>query len=67
VLVNGERALVFDGVSGVPAGTAKKPMLHRSIVLPKSLLRAGENEICAFEPDGAMPELSVVHFGPLQG
>ncbi|MEY5032875.1 MAG: hypothetical protein RL354_1906, partial [Planctomycetota bacterium] len=48
VLVNGESVLVLDGASGERCGTAKKPALRRTAVLPAALLRAGENELCVF-------------------
>jgi hypothetical protein len=59
VLVNGESVLVLDGASGERCGTAKKPALRRTAVLPAALLRAGENELCVFEPDGVMPECTL--------
>jgi Glycosyl hydrolases family 35 len=59
VLVNGESALVLDGSSGIAGGTARKRTLARTATIPASLVRAGENEICVFEPDGAMPALTL--------
>lgn len=63
VLVNGESVMVLDGESGVRAGSARKPRLVRSVVVPRSILRVGENELCIFEPDGAMPAISVSRIG----
>jgi len=59
VLVNGESALVLDGASGIAGGTARKRTLARTATIPASLVRAGENEICVFEPDGTMPTLAL--------
>jgi len=33
--------------------------LLRHAVLPAALVRAGDNEICVFEPDGVLPGLAV--------
>ena len=59
VLVNGETMMVLDGASGEPSGTAKKRRFERSVRVPASLVRAGENELCIFEPDGVMPAISL--------
>ena len=59
ILVNGAPAMVLDGVSGERIGTAKKPQLRRTLQLTASQLRGGENEICAFSPNGVLPTLSV--------
>ena len=59
VLVNGEGALVLDGASGVAGGTARKRTCTRTAQVPASLVRAGENEICVFGPDGVMPALAL--------
>lgn len=63
LLVNGASVMVLDGESGVRAGSTRKPRLIRSVAVPRSLLRTGENEICIFEPDGAMPAISVARIG----
>jgi len=59
VLVNGQAAMVLDGASGVATGTARTRSLTRTASLPASLLRAGENEVCVFEPEGVMPALAL--------
>lgn len=59
VLVNGESVMVLDGASGEASGTAKKRRWARSVRVPASLVRAGENELCIFEPDGVMPAIAV--------
>jgi hypothetical protein len=59
ILVNGATVMVLDGASGARIGTAKRPLLRRTLVLPSSMLRSGENEILAFEPDGARPMVSL--------
>ena len=59
VLVNGESVLVLDGASGVAGGTARRRTLARTAKIPAALVRAGENEICVFEPDGTMPTLAL--------
>jgi hypothetical protein len=50
---------VLDGASGEPSGTAKKRRFERSVRVPASLVRAGENELCIFEPDGVMPAIAL--------
>ncbi|MFM7261339.1 MAG: beta-galactosidase [bacterium] len=70
ILVNGAPAMVLDGASGTRVGKAnssmsgsasgKRAILRRSLRLSASMLRAGENEIVAFDPDGAMPMVSIV-------
>ena len=74
ILVNGAPAMVLDGVSGarigkasgngskndVKNGTATRVMLRRTLRLSASMLRAGANEIAAFEPDGEMPLVSLL-------
>ncbi|MCE2883837.1 MAG: beta-galactosidase [Planctomycetaceae bacterium] len=67
ILVNGAPAMVLDGASGARQGrtngngngTGKRVMLRRTLRLSASMLRAGENEIVAFEPDGEMPLVSL--------
>jgi hypothetical protein len=59
VIVNGQCVMVLDGASGSAMGTARTRRLLRHAVLPASLVRAGDNEICVFEPDGVLPELTV--------
>jgi hypothetical protein len=59
VLVNGQAAMVLDGASGVASGNARARRLARTASLPASLLRAGENEVCVFEPGGVMPALAL--------
>ncbi|MFM1868035.1 MAG: hypothetical protein RL591_1443 [Planctomycetota bacterium] len=59
ILVNGAAAMALDGVSGERTGTAKKPQSRRTLQLTASQLRVGENEICAFSPNGVMPVVSV--------
>jgi len=59
VLVNGHAAMVLDGASGVLTGSARKRSLARTASIPASMLHAGENELCIFEPDGVMPAVEV--------
>lgn len=59
LLVNGEPMMVLDGSSGTRAGAGKKQVLRRVARIPASLVRAGENEIAVFEPDGVMPAIAV--------
>jgi hypothetical protein len=59
ILVNGAAAMALDGLSGERTGTAKKPQSRRALQLTASQLRVGENEICAFSPNGVMPVVSV--------
>ncbi len=59
VMVNGECVMVLDGASGTATGTGRKRGLLRHAVLPAALVRAGDNEICVFEPDGVLPGLAV--------
>ena len=59
VLVNGQPSMVLDGRSGARCGTARSPRLRRTAVVPAAVLCAGENEICVFEPDGAMPAIEL--------
>jgi len=59
VLVNDEPIMVLDGTSGSRAGAGRKQVLRRMARIPASLVRAGENEIAVFEPDGVMPAIEV--------
>ncbi len=59
VLWNGESVMALDGVSGERGGTTKKETLTRTIRLPMTRVFSGDNELCAFSPDGRMPTISV--------
>ena len=58
VFVNGKSVLVQDGESGVVDG-AKRARRLRHATLSASLVRAGENEICVFAPNGVLPDITV--------
>lgn len=60
VLWNGESVMVLDGVSGERGGTAKKQTLTRTMQLPMSRVYHGDNALCVFSPDGAIPTVSVM-------
>jgi hypothetical protein len=49
---------VQDGESGVVDG-AKRARRVRHATLSASLVRAGENEICVFAPNGVLPDITV--------
>jgi len=59
VLVNGASVMVLDGASGAPSGTARARSLARTASIPASMLHAGENQLCVFEPDGVMPAVKL--------
>jgi len=58
VFVNGASTIAQDGASGVADGK-KRERRVRHATLPASLIRAGDNEICVFTPDGVMPAIEV--------
>lgn len=59
LLVNGQPIMSLDGVTGELTGTARTRRLVRNATIPASMLRAGENELCIFEPDGVMPAIAL--------
>lgn len=60
VWINGECVIAQDGTSGAEtAKTRGGATCLRTARVPERLLRAGENDVCVFDADGAMPKLEV--------